>query len=60
MSKRILTAIHEPYVGLDNQKRFTSEKGIVSEDDIVIPKAAGKGIMLDLDTPTFGWRDFWA
>ncbi len=57
MSRRILTAIHEPYVGLDTLKRVTSEKGFVSEDDLILPKDSGKGIKLDLDTPTFGWRD---
>jgi hypothetical protein len=57
VSRRILTAIHEPYVGLDNRKRLTSEKGFASETDVVMPKTSGYGIKVDLDTPTYGWRD---
>lgn len=33
---------------------------IVSDDGITIPKTSGKGIKVDQDAPTFGWRDITA
>ena len=30
---------------------------IVAQDSIVLPKASGKGFLVDVDNPTYGWQD---
>lgn len=36
---------------------YKQSSGLVSTDNLVLPKATGKGIQVDPSTPTFGWRD---
>ncbi len=39
------------------QDNWDSQFGVLSDGGIILPKASGKGIKVDLASPTFGWRD---
>lgn len=44
--------------GADTNYGIYVNDGIsIFNDDIVLPKTSGKGIKVDVTTPTFGWRD---
>jgi hypothetical protein len=36
---------------------FTNNKNVIFEDNITLSKSINKGILVDIDAPTFGWRD---
>ena len=46
---------HTQYVLASGARNITGQQKF--EDNIVLPKTSGKGILVDPTTPTFGWRD---
>jgi hypothetical protein len=46
---------HVQYVLATGGRNITGDQ--IFEDDIIVPKTSGKGIKVDIATPTFGWRD---
>lgn len=46
---------HPQYVLTTGSRNITGQQKF--EDNIVVPKTSGKGILVDTTSPTFGWKD---
>ncbi len=46
---------HTQYVLADGTRNITGQQEF--EDNIVLPKTSGKGILVDTVSPTYGWKD---